>query len=106
MATRLVAACPSGIGVAGSLQMPSCASCVAGRMEMHQQGASISEVLRHRPSAESPMLQRELASIHRQVCQHCLHALMSQTLAKTPRCWLWYVHVRKWSSDCAGPEQV
>ena len=63
--------------------MPSRASCAAGRMEMHQQGASINEVLRHRPSAESPMLQRELASIHKQVCHHCTHAITSQTYAIT-----------------------
>jgi hypothetical protein len=39
-------------------------------MELHQRGAGIGEVLHHRSSAESAMLQRELASIHRQVGQH------------------------------------
>lgn len=81
--------CPSCAMLAGGVKTPSRACCGAGRMEMHQQGCSINEVLRHRPSAESPMLQRELASIHRQVCRHCSRAITSQTHATTSLCWLW-----------------
>lgn len=36
-----------------------------GRMEVHQAGGSLQQVLDHRPAADQPMLQRELAAIHR-----------------------------------------
>ncbi len=53
-------------------------------MERHQDGATISEVLAHRPVADSTVLLRELASIYRQVRRRSRHSrYISDELSKT-----------------------
>lgn len=60
------------------------ANVPAGRMERHQDGATISEVLAHRPVADSTVLLRELASIYRQVRRRSCHSrYVKDELSKT-----------------------
>ena len=59
---------PKRVWPASSLLLNDHARCDdAGRMEEHAAGATLEEVIAHRPDVRSTALQRELASIHRSV---------------------------------------